>query len=140
MLVAEATGALLVSQAFARGACVLAEDPRLALSLQLHAEADFAGEANARFMTLITAMEILVEGAAGKKRNSVRNMVKSLASKAHAKKLDALYEVRNSLVHDGVAVTADRLSELKAIVGMVLQARPDVPPLKLNLVEALGVV
>ena len=123
-----ATLAALVSQAFASGACVLAEDPRLALSLQLHAEADFAGETNARFMALITAMEVLVEGAGGKKRNAVRNMVKSLASKAYAKKLDALYEVRNSLVHDGVAVTTDRLSELKTIVGMVLQARLAAPP------------
>jgi len=65
----------------------------IALSLQLHAEVDFAGEINARFMALIAVMEVLVEGASGKKR------------------------------HDGVAVTADRLSELKAIVGMVLQAR-----------------
>lgn len=114
----------LVSSALNSGANSRAnDDPGLALSLQLHADSDFAGGTNARFMVLVTAIEVLVEGTGGSKRNAAKAMVKRSVSKACAKRLDILYGARNALVHDGVAVTTAQLSELRAIVGQVLKAR-----------------
>jgi hypothetical protein len=64
------------------------------------------------------------------KRGAVIGLVKTaLAAAGHAdskgvgKKLDALYEDRNALVHDGVSVTPAKLTELQKIVQDTLKAK-----------------
>jgi hypothetical protein len=57
--------------------------PRLALALQLYSGCEFAGERNAQFIVLMTALEILVPNTSSKgKRSAVVALVKNTLSKA----------------------------------------------------------
>ncbi|MEE8204049.1 MAG: hypothetical protein V3R74_09900 [Alphaproteobacteria bacterium] len=104
--------------------------PELALSLELYSDCQFAGERNAQFIVLMTALEILVPKASAKgKRGKVIGLVKQALSRAgHSdpksagKVLDALYVARNALLHEAKPVTDPELADLKDIVRCTLKA------------------
>ena len=96
----------------------------LSLALELYSDCEFAGERNAQFIVLMTALEVLVaKGNAKGKRGAVMGLVKDALAKAGRsdwgtvrKSLDLLYAARNSLVHDAQPVISDQLASLKLIV------------------------
>jgi hypothetical protein len=99
-------------------------NPRLALALELHADCQFAGERNAQFIVLMTALEVLVPQSTKKgKRGAVIGLVKmAIAKLSHpdpksvGKTLDALYVTRNDFIHEAKPVTDGDLQSLKQIV------------------------
>lgn len=78
--------------------------PELALSLELYSNYQFSGERNARFVMLLTALEVLVPNTSSKgKRGAVIALVKAQLSKVKhpdpksvSKVLDSLYTARNA--------------------------------------------
>ena len=103
--------------------------PSLSLGLELYSDCEFAGERNAQFIVLMTALEVLVaKGNAKGKRGAVTGLVKQTVLKAGRsdwgavrKSLDELYAVRNALVHDAQPVTNEQLVSLKIIVKNTLK-------------------
>jgi hypothetical protein len=104
--------------------------PNLSLGLELYSDCEFAGERNAQFIVLMTALEVLVaKGNANGKRGAVTGLVKQAVLKAGRsdwgavrKSLAELYAARNALVHDAQSVTNDQLVSLKIIVKDTLKA------------------
>lgn len=103
--------------------------PELAVALELYSDCQFAGEQNAQFIVLMTALEILVPKTPSKgKRGAVIALVKSILAKAEhpdpksvGKTLDALYATRNALLHEAKAVKDGDLQSLKEIVRSTLK-------------------
>jgi hypothetical protein len=104
--------------------------PLLALSLELYSGCDFAGERNAQFIVLMSALEVLVPKSSSKrKRGAVIALVKKELSKAgHSdpksvgKRLDSLYVARNDLLHEAKPVSDSELGSLKQLVRSTLKA------------------
>lgn len=104
--------------------------PELALALELYASCQFAGQRDAQFIALMTALEILVpNNSSNGRRGAVVALVKSALAKAGhidpksvGKELDRLYVVRNALVHQGKAITKADLESLNGIVRTTLKA------------------
>ena len=125
-MLAKSPGATL-PQGAASGA---KQPPNLSLALELYSDCEFAGERNAQFIVLMTALEVLVaKGNAKGKRGAVDGLVKQMLTtagrsdwKTVKKTLDKLYTARNALVHDAVSVTSDQLVSLKLIVRDTLKA------------------
>jgi hypothetical protein len=109
----------------------LTANPELALAVEMFSEFEFAGRPNAQFIMLLTALEVMIPATSRTgKRGAVIGLVKkALSAAGHAdpksvgKKLDALYDDRNALVHDGVSVALSKLAELKKIVQDTLKAK-----------------
>jgi hypothetical protein len=107
-------------------------DPKLALSLELYSNCDFAGEQNAQFIVLMSALEVLVPSSTSKKRGAVIALVKKeLGTSGHpdpksvGKTLDALFVIRNALLHEAKPVSASDLKSLKDVVRSTLRALAD---------------
>lgn len=108
----------------------LSATPQLALALELYSDCQFAGEQNAQFIVLMTALEILVPNTPSKgKRGAVIALVKhALAEAGHpdpkseGKILDALYGSRNALLHEAKALNEGDLQSLKQIARLTLKA------------------
>lgn len=109
----------------------LTANPELALAVDLFSEFEFSGGPNARFIMLLTALEVMIPATshAGKRGAVIALVKKALTAARYAdpksvgKKLDVLYEDRNALVHDGVSVSSSKLTELKKIVQDTLKAK-----------------
>lgn len=106
----------------------LAASPELALALDLYSDRHFVGQRNAQFVVLMTALEVLVPNAKGK-RGAVVAFVKSTLSKgghpdpkAVGKRLDDLYVARNALLHGAKSVTDSELMALESTVRSTLRA------------------
>jgi hypothetical protein len=105
-------------------------NPKLALSLELYSGCEFAGERNAQFIVLMSALEVLVPKSSSKgKRGAVIAFVKRELSKAGdsdpksaGNRLDSLYVVRNDLLHEAKPVSDSELGSLKKIVRSTLKA------------------
>jgi hypothetical protein len=111
-------------------AAKLNANSELALAVEMFSEFEFAGGPNAQFIMLLTALEVMIPATsrAGKRGAVIGLVKKALSAAGHAdpksvgKALDALYNNRNALVHEGVSVTLSKLAELKKIVQDTLKA------------------
>jgi hypothetical protein len=120
-----------IGAALAHGAVAkMNANSEFSLAVELYANHQFAGERNARFIVLMTALEILVPKTSSRgKRSTVIAMVKDALSKsghtdpkATGKHLDSLYVARNELVHEAKSVSDADLKALKEIVRSTLTA------------------
>lgn len=119
-----------ISEALSNGSLPrVAQMPKLALALELYSDCQFAGEANAQFIVLMTALEVLLPDQAKSKRGAAIALVKKALStsghgdpKAAGKELDRLYVARNALLHEGKSVAVSDLPVLKDIVRATLKA------------------
>jgi hypothetical protein len=103
------------------------DDPKLQLAFELYSDVEFAGSTNAKFIVLISALEIFVKANAG--RGVVIKFVKDALitdgqsdAKATGKVLDNLFILRNSLLHEAKSVNGNDLKVLREIVARVLRA------------------
>jgi len=108
--------------------------PELATAVRLYSEAEFAGGATARFVVLLSALEVIVSGSGGK-RGAVRRLVTDSIrksgredAKSVGKEIDRLYEARNALVHEAHPVSMLQLDALAAIVRDTLRYLVDGKP------------
>ncbi len=120
----------LIDQHISQGHCTKAQSaPELSLAIELYSNCEFAGGPKAQFVTLLTALEVLLPKASAKgKRGAVIALVKQQYSKAGyadpksiGKELDTLYKARNDLVHEAKAVTREQLTQLREIVRVTLR-------------------
>lgn len=105
-----------------------ANEPELKLAFELYSDVEFAGGTNAKFIVLISALEIFLPPNKG--RGAVIKFVKdTLAAdgqtdgKSVGKVLDNLFILRNALLHEAKSVTFEDLKSLREIVGRVLKAK-----------------
>lgn len=119
-----------ISACFARNLpAKLIAKPQLSLSLELFSDFEFAGSTNAQFVMLLTALEVLVPIGTKSKRGPTIALVKAALivaghpdPKSVGNRLDTLYVVRNSLVHEAKSVSLHQLTALKEIVRSTLKA------------------
>lgn len=107
----------------------LMEYPQLSVAVRLFSEVEFAGGETAKFVVLLSALEVLIPKSPGGKRSRVRALVtKALreAGRTDAKEmgrnLDAMYEVRNELIHEARPVASTQVRELSEIVRETLRS------------------
>lgn len=101
----------------------LTQRPELAAAVKIYSEMEFAGGSTAKFVVLLSALEVLVPKTQGGKRGAVAKLVfEALKSagredaKAVRKQIDSLYQARNDLVHEARPVTTAQVRELSIIV------------------------
>ncbi len=119
-------GASLTQQSPAK----VSASPQLSLALELYSGCEFAGERNAQFIVLMSALEVLPPKSSPKgKRGAVIAFVKNELSKVGhpnpksiGKELDKLYVARNALLHEARSVSDSELRSLKEIVRSTLKA------------------
>lgn len=112
----------------------LADWPQLNVAVRLFSEAEFAGGETARFVVLLSALEVLVAQARNGKRNQVLKLVRDTLSaagredrKAVCAELSDLYDTRNALLHEAKPVTGGDVARLRAIVRDTLRILVDAP-------------
>lgn len=100
----------------------LASHGALSLALELFSDLEFVGGANARFVMLITILEVLLPNKTSSKRGAVVNLVKETLAKVGrtdtkviGRKVHYLYERRNDLLHEARAVEPHELDEMQTI-------------------------
>ncbi|WP_395329211.1 hypothetical protein WBP06_14630 [Novosphingobium sp. BL-8H] len=101
----------------------LREWPELATAVRLYAESSFAGGETARFVVLLSALEVLIPVGGGAKRSQVVKMVGDtlrnagrIDEKSVRRELDQLYVARNALLHEAIPVSQKQIDALSAIV------------------------
>lgn len=110
----------------------LRDNPPLAVAVRLFSEMEFSGGETAKFVVLLSALEVLIPKSGGTKRSRVVALVKKTLhdagrcdAKAKGKQLDALYEVRNELIHEAHPVTSAQVRSLAEIVRDTLRLLVD---------------
>lgn len=107
----------------------------LSLALELHSNVGFSGGANAQFIALFSALEVLVPQKSKANRGDIVRLVKNTLSgigrtdaKTVGKRVEALYIERNALVHEGKAISSSMVNELDQIVRDTLIALVSIAP------------
>jgi hypothetical protein len=104
----------------------------LALAIRLFSESVFAGGETARFVVLLSALEVLVDANRGSKRGAIRKLVFQVMkasgrtdAKVVGNQIDALYKARNALIHEARPVSVGLVQELEAVVRDTLRCLAD---------------